>query len=649
MKKLTMLLIVSGFLFFSQSIHAEEKKPRDRDLIALKAYLISLEDFDDETVDLGRHAENVEKYIKMIENTPIPKRQEKINQIKKMVEESTARRKRARNIERFEIELTQNGLLSDSQKKYYIDRSKETVDAIELEELKREVVNLENKINQDHKFVELYLKAIDSFDKIHKDMRKYYAEELANIWLNSKNFEGQVVPYFEKIEAEHVRKGGKAWKRPQNEGVVDIVDSEIDVSDQREDEAFQKFLESKTKISKEMRDHYLNRVKSKKGEAKHHEIDVVKKILEDEERRIEFLNRKKTLSDDLNNSFKFLTSNDYNKLLSLINYSHTTHDLDAIRVQATTLNQERQLFLNNTERLRQQIQKSSKITDKNKQSLINKLDRAFSNRSDLEVNQIIQEFKVLESKLRAVQQRPKKDNSVILKPNPKPNKIEKHRQGWQGEKGKSSYRDKTLELIKGRWETISGSRYYFDNLGKPLSGFVSIANNKFYIDQEKGMVTGWKKISNKWYYFSPVGSLNRQWKAIKGVWYYFDSNSEMVTGWQKIADKWYYFENSGAMAKGWKKINQKWYYLEKSGSMVTSWKKIQNKWYYLEASGAMATGWKKLNNKWYYLDQSGAMVTGWKYLNNQWYYLKDNGQMMAGKAIINNKTYYFDTQGALKK
>ncbi|UPU39507.1 hypothetical protein MX850_01645 [Erysipelothrix sp. Poltava] len=122
---------------------------------------------------------------------------------------------------------------------------------------------------QDSQYVELYLKAIDSFDKIRKDMRNYYAEELANIWLNSKNFEGQVVPYFEKIEAEHVRKGGKAWKRPQNESVEGNDDSSVGESEQREDEA----------------------------------------------QRIQFINKQKALSNDLKISFNFLTIKDINKFL----------------------------------------------------------------------------------------------------------------------------------------------------------------------------------------------------------------------------------------------------------------------------------------------------------------------------------------------
>lgn len=606
MRMLSMLLIlsfVSGFSFFSQPIFAEERKPRERDLVALKAYLISLEDMDDETVDLGRHAEKVEKYIQIIEKTAIPNRQEKINQIKKMVEDSTKRKRRIRNLERFENTLMRKGILSDSQKKYFIDRSKETADDSQLDELKKEVENLEHQIMQDSQYVELYLKAIDSFDKIRKDMRNYYAEELANIWLNSKNFEGQVVPYFEKIEAEHVRKGGKAWKRPQNESVEGNDDSSVGESEQREDEA----------------------------------------------QRIQFINKQKALSNDLKISFKFLTIKDINKFLALINASQTTQELDAIRDQATKLNQENQLFMNHTERLRQQIQKSYKITDKDKQILTNQLNHAIASRSILEANQITQALKSLESKFIKVEQIPHKGNLVVSKLDPKPNLIVKHSQGWQGEKGKSTYRDKTLELVKGRWETISGSRYYFDNLGKPLTGLISIVNNKFYIDHEKGMVTGWRKISDKWHYFTLEGALKNQWKSIKGIWYYFDSSSEMVTGWQKIANKWYYFENSGAMATGWKQIKQKWYYLDKSGSMATSWKRIKNKWYYLEPSGAMASGWKKLNHKWYYLDQSGAMVTGWKYLNHKWYYFKDGGQMIVGKASIHNRTYYFDTQGALKK
>lgn len=87
-------------------------------------------------------------------------------------------------------------------------------------------------------------------------------------------------------------------------------------------------------------------------------------------------------------SFKFLTIKDINKFLALINASQTTQELDAIRDQATKLNQENQLFMNHTERLRQRNSKSYKITDKDKQILTNQLNHAIASRGILEVNQL---------------------------------------------------------------------------------------------------------------------------------------------------------------------------------------------------------------------------------------------------------------------
>lgn len=662
------VLCTASVIGFDASIYADESVPRARDLVALKAYLVSLEDMDDDQVDIGRHVDHIEKYIRMIERTPIHQRQEKINQIKSIVEKSVAQKKRLRNLERFERELSQNRFLSGYQIRHFIDRSKETIDDMQLNQLRAEIQALEEKIERNGNLIPSYLKAIQSFDRLDQNSRSYYAEQLASIWMNSKDLEGQVIPFFEKIELEHIKKGGKPWKRMDQEDKDEQKNPVLDESSNPDDIEFERYLEGKAMLTNSRRNDYLNQIKALEGETKRRKIEAIKKMITDEEKRVNLQNKKNELKQTLHETFQFLTVEDFEKLVGAIESSKDEHQLDKVRKQASQLNEEHRLFITSVEHVSFKITQSHKISEKDKAILRQKLQNAQERSDSIELAQILKEIETLELKGQkknpAINQGDKKKIKTKVKL-----KEPLLYSGWQGLEGRSSYRDENLKLVKGQWKTISGSKYYFDEKGNPKTGMITLMNKRFVIDPHKGMITGWKKISNKWYYLTPHGALSQQWSKIQGKWYYFDENATMIRGWRKIENKWYFFEKSGAMATGWKKdknkwyylepsgmmatgwkrINQKWYYLESSGSMVTGWKQINQKWYYFESSGAMATGWKKVRRDWYYLESSGSMKTGWKYYKNQWYYLKKSGRMAVGTLTINTTQYHFDLSGALKK
>ncbi|AZK44401.1 choline-binding protein [Erysipelothrix piscisicarius] len=538
----------------------------------------------------------------MIERTPIHQRQEKINQIKSIVEKSVAQKKRLRNLERFERELSQNRFLSGYQIRHFIDRSKETIDDMQLNQLRAEIQALEEKIERNGNLIASYLKAIQSFDRLDQNSRSYYAEQLASIWMNSKDLEGQVIPFFEKIELEHIKKGGKPWKRMDQKDKDEQKNPVLDESSNPDDIEFQRYLEGKAMLTNSRRNDYLSQIKALEGETKRRKIEAIKKMITDEEKRVNLQNKKNELKQTLHETFQFLTVEDFEKLVGAIESSKDEHQLDKVRKQASQLNEEHRLFITSVEHVSFKITQSHKISEKDKAILRQKLQNAQERSDSIELAQILKEIETLELKGQKKNPAINQGDKKKIKPKVKLKEPLLY-SGWQGLEGRSSYRDENLKLVKVQWKTISGSKYYFH--------------------ENATMIRGWRKIENKWYFFEKSGA--------------------MATGWKKDKNKWYYLEPSGMMATGWKRINQKWYYLEPSGSMVTGWKQINQKWYYFESSGAMATGWKKVRRDWYYLESSGSMKTGWKHYKNQWYYLKKSGRMAVGTLTINTTQYHFFT------
>ena len=230
------------------------------------------------------------------------------------------------------------------------------------------------------------------------------------------------------------------------------------------------------------------------------------------------------------------------------------------------------------------------------------------------------------------------------------------------------------------WRTIDGKIMYFDRSThyQTKGEWLTLGTDKYYFDEEGARVSGWVQIDGKWYEFnSSTGALiqgpldkkgggssgesgggesgggesgggesgggesgggesgggesgtetpavKNGWEQEGGNWVYYIDNSK-VTGWKQISGKWYYFNYAGVMLKGWQQISSKWFYFDGSGAMQTGWKKISGKWFYFLGSGEMATGWRKVGASWYYFNASGVMQTGWKKISGKWYYLDSSG------------------------
>jgi uncharacterized repeat protein (TIGR02543 family) len=80
--------------------------------------------------------------------------------------------------------------------------------------------------------------------------------------------------------------------------------------------------------------------------------------------------------------------------------------------------------------------------------------------------------------------------------------------------------------------------------------------------------TGWRQISGTWYFFDDIGQMRTGWIQSDGEWYYADLSGAMQIGVIQIEGKIYLFSQSGAMQKGKCIINEKFYDFADNGIFI---------------------------------------------------------------------------------
>lgn len=227
---------------------------------------------------------------------------------------------------------------------------------------------------------------------------------------------------------------------------------------------------------------------------------------------------------------------------------------------------------------------------------------------------------------------------------------------WGTISGSKCYYGQNGKVLTGA-QVIGKKLYMFDDSGKMMTGFIKHNGVTRYYT-ENGILTGLQKIGSSYYYFSPAdGSMLTGLRSVSDVKYYFDEKGRRVEGWisydgvhkcyishdkviltglQTIDGKNYWFGNSGIMRTGVQNVsdgkgNSRICLFDDDGAMVLGLvERFGNLYYYDETTGEKATGWKTINGKTYYFSPAG-------------------GAAYKGKKRINNYNYYFDTDTAEKK
>ncbi|MGO5317214.1 NlpC/P60 family protein [Paraeggerthella sp. LCP19S3_G8] len=217
--------------------------------------------------------------------------------------------------------------------------------------------------------------------------------------------------------------------------------------------------------------------------------------------------------------------------------------------------------------------------------------------------------------------------------------------------------EKPGSLYVPGWNELDGMKYYADDQGKLVSGWLSDQGKRYYLDPTNGNVAacGFILLQNEIYYFNNDGTLyDKGLLSIEGTWYYAAASGEIETGWLKLGEAWYYLDpaQGGAMLSGSYRVGSTLYHAHQNGALLTGngWVRTEGSWYYATPSGSLRTGWLKQGGSWYWLDpESGAMATGWYRDGAAWYYSDGSGAMLANRWLKQGGTwYYLNPSGAMR-
>lgn len=226
--------------------------------------------------------------------------------------------------------------------------------------------------------------------------------------------------------------------------------------------------------------------------------------------------------------------------------------------------------------------------------------------------------------------------------------------GLQLVDGEYYYYNKDHSLVETGWLKTNGYWYYFEDSTAVTNNWKEIKGKKYYFDTDGKMRVGWIKhnANSYWNYADASGALiTGKFTTINGVKYAFDNNGDWCAdGVFYIGDKFYGFDKNGKLRTGWYlDENGDWHYLNKQGIALTKWQELNGKWYYFdEYTSIMYWGSEELpNNKIYLFDVNGAWVKitkqGWLEVDGYWFYIDKNLQPLVGEHVIDGHIYYFST------
>lgn len=188
-----------------------------------------------------------------------------------------------------------------------------------------------------------------------------------------------------------------------------------------------------------------------------------------------------------------------------------------------------------------------------------------------------------------------------------------------------------LFIVKRGWVHTDQGIYYYDNFGKPYSGFSKLpdGSTRYFDPSTNLMVTGDLELD--------------------GNKYYFDDNGMMACGPQKTGDVMRYFDPAtGIMKTGWiDTASGKMYFDEETGEGASGLTVINGLQYYFdEETYVMKTGEMEIDGEQYSFDENtGAGIDGFFDTDGS-IRAYVGGKLLTGvRAYYNNHLYYFDDEG----
>lgn len=119
----------------------------------------------------------------------------------------------------------------------------------------------------------------------------------------------------------------------------------------------------------------------------------------------------------------------------------------------------------------------------------------------------------------------------------------------------------------GEWDNTKFKRYDGSYV---ISEFVVSRGDTYYFNAEGNKVTGWQSVNGSWYYFDELGKLQRsRWQDNGESRSYLNEQGAAVTGWLTLEDKRYYFDENGLMETGQVVLGFTIYHFADDGALVS--------------------------------------------------------------------------------
>lgn len=218
------------------------------------------------------------------------------------------------------------------------------------------------------------------------------------------------------------------------------------------------------------------------------------------------------------------------------------------------------------------------------------------------------------------------------------------------------------ELTKRDWVTVGRAKYFFNEEGYALIGYVDPQNHHGWYLEDKldhpylfsndgVMLTGWQTVNGSLYFVEPNGKVKHGTHEDRGNLYYFNNRGEMQFGRHMVDGKLYFFDPaSGRAIRGFINDGADYYFVNNRNEVTSGWQTLAGRKYYFRDTDnkAVRNTLYNIDGKTYYFDESGVMFRGWRDIGLYRYYFDGNGVMAKDISLrISNKWYAFDEEGRL--
>ena len=204
--------------------------------------------------------------------------------------------------------------------------------------------------------------------------------------------------------------------------------------------------------------------------------------------------------------------------------------------------------------------------------------------------------------------------------------------GWH----KDQYFDNMGKPLTG-WQTIEGKTYYLTP--EKVTGWLQTESGKYYLNQQGNPITGWFNDGADTYLLTPEGKACTDWIETELGPRYFRADGRLASGVVDVSGWQLYFHEDGAPYEGW--VDGRYFVL---GRVSTGWKEIEGERYYFFPDGTVGEGWQNINGNRYFFVE-GKPLTGWYTENEDRYYFKADGTMAVGQVEIDGVTRFFTSRG----